>query len=128
MDILTGNKVCKQEEDFSSVWQSSAKLGLIKDDANFLIDGSLGGFNSFSEWDGADRIKFNLIDLKTLTLNLDSQVIAEVVKFDGAGNTSVVGSIEYGSSLQLQLEPGRYGLSFFVEGDLINYLVTGNFQ
>jgi hypothetical protein len=64
----------------------------------------------------------------TFSLALDSQTIAELVRFDVTGNASVVGSIEYGSSLQLQLVPGQYGLSLFVEGDKINYLVTGNFS
>jgi len=62
-----------------------------------------------------------------LNLSLDPQTIAEVVQFDAAGNASVVGSIEYGSTLQLELAPGRYGLSLFVEGDLINYSVSGQF-
>jgi hypothetical protein len=60
-----------------------------------------------------------------LNLSLDPQTIAEVVRFDSAGNASVVGSIEYGSSLQLELAPGRYGLSLFVEGDQIDYLIAG---
>jgi hypothetical protein len=29
--------------------------------------------------------------------------------------------------LQLQLAPGWYGLSLFVEGDLVNYQVQGQF-
>jgi hypothetical protein len=128
MDILTGEKLYKQEEDFSSVWRCSPKLGLVKDDSDFLLNGSLGSSDSLGEWDSVDRLRFKVTDLTTLTLNLDSQVIAEVVKFDSAGNTSVVGSIEYGSLLQLELTPGRYGLSFFVEGDSINYSVAGNFQ
>jgi hypothetical protein len=41
-----------------------------------------------------------------LNLSLDPQTIAEVVQFDATGNISVVGSIEYGSRLQLQLAPG----------------------
>jgi hypothetical protein len=41
-----------------------------------------------------------------LNLSLDPQTIAEVVQFDATGNISVVGSIEYGSTLQLQLAPG----------------------
>jgi hypothetical protein len=63
----------------------------------------------------------------TLNLNLDPQTIAEVVQFDSAGKASVVGSIEYGSSLQLELAPGPYGLSLFVEGDRIDYSITGQF-
>ena len=49
------------------------------------------------------------------------------MKFDSAGNASVVGLIEYGSSLQLELAPGRYGLSLFAEGDLVNYQIQGQF-
>jgi hypothetical protein len=67
------------------------------------------------------------LEASTLNLNLDPQTIVEVVRFDSAGNASVVGAIEYGSNLQLQLEPGRYGLSLFVEGDLISYSVSGQF-
>jgi hypothetical protein len=93
-----------------------------------LLSGQLGGINSKGEWDSSDRIKFNLLQPLTLNLNLDPHIITEVVRFDDAGNASVVGSIEYGSSLQLQLAPGRYGLSLFVEGDLISYSVGGSFQ
>jgi hypothetical protein len=48
------------------------------------------------------------------------------VQFD-RGNASVVGTIEYGAQLQLQLAPGCYGLSLFVEGDRIDYLIAGQF-
>jgi hypothetical protein len=75
----------------------------------------------------ASRIKFNLLEASTLNLNLDPQTIVEVVKFDSAGNVSVVGSIEYEWQLQLQLAPGCYGLSLFVEGDQIYYSIAGQF-
>jgi hypothetical protein len=62
-----------------------------------------------------------------LNLSVDPQTIAEVIRFDSAGNASVVGLIEYGSTLQLELAPGRYGLSLFVEGDPIDYSIADQF-
>jgi len=128
MDILTGNRRSIQKKDFSSNWNLAPRLGKVEAADDFLINGQLGGTNRQDKWDSSDQIKFSLLQPLALNLNLDSQTIAEVVQFDSAGNASVVGSIEYGSSLQLQLEPGRYGLSFFVEGDLINYSATGQFS
>ena len=87
----------------------------------------MGGTHRQGKWDSSDRIKFSLLQPLTLNLTLDPQIIAEVVQFDSAGNASVVSSIEYGSSLQLELAPGRYGLSLFVEGDRINYSMSGQF-
>jgi len=128
MDILIGNGRSIQKKDFSSDWNLAPKLGKVEAGDDFLLNGSLGETNRRGVWDSSDQIKFSLLEVSTLNLNLDPQIIVEVVKFDSAGNASVVGSIEYGSSLQLQLEPGRYGLSFFVEGDLINYSVAGQFS
>ena len=127
MDILTGNRRSIARKDFSSDWDNSPKLGKVETGDNFLLNGSLGGTNRRSIWDSSDRIKFSLLEVSTLNLNLDPQTIVEVVKFDSAGNASVVGSIEYGSTLQLQLAPGRYGLSLFVEGDRISYSMSGQF-
>ena len=127
MDILTGNGRSIARNDFSSDWDKSPKLGKVEAVEDFLLNGSLGGTNRRSIWDSSDRIKFSLLQPLALNLNLDPQTIAEVVRFDSAGNASVVGSIEYGSSLQLELAPGRYGLSLFVEGDLVNYQVQGQF-
>ena len=127
MDILTGNGRAIAKKDFSSDWGNSPKLGKVKAGDDFLLNGSLGGTNRRSIWDSSDRIKFSLLEVSTLNLNLDPQTIVEVVKFDSANNASVVSSIEYGSSLQVQLAPGNYGLSLFVEGDLINYSVSGQF-
>jgi hypothetical protein len=127
MDILIGNGRSTARKDFSSDWDNSPKLGKVEAGDDFLLNGSLGGTNRRSIWDSSDRIKFSLLEVSTLNLNLDPQTIVEVVKFDSAGNASVVGGIEYGSSLQLQLAPGNYGLSLFVEGDLINYSVSGQF-
>jgi len=127
MDILIGNGRSTARKDFSSDWDNSPKLGKVETGDDFLLNGSLGGTNRRSIWDSNDRIKFSLLQPLALNLNLDSQTIAEVVRFDSAGNASVVGSIEYGSTLQLQLAPGRYGLSLFVEGDGINYSVSGQF-
>jgi hypothetical protein len=127
MDILTGNGRARAKKDFSSEWNLTPRLGKVEVTDDFLINGQLGGTNRQSKWDSVDRIRFNLMQPLTLNLNLDPQTIAEVVQFDATGNTSVVGSIEYGSTLQLQLAPGRYGLSLFVEGDGINYSMSGQF-
>ena len=127
MDILIGNGRSTTRKDFSSDWDNSPKLGKVEAEDDFLLNGSLGETNRRGVWDSSDRIKFSLLEVSTLNLNLDPQTIVEVVKFDSAGNASVVGSIEYGSTLQLQLAPGRYGLSLFVEGDRINYSMSGQF-
>jgi hypothetical protein len=127
MDILTGNGRLIQKKDFSSDWNLVPKLGKAKAGDDFLLNGSLGETNRRGVWDSSDRIKFSLLEVSTLNLNLDPQTIVEVVRFDSAGNASVVGAIEYGLTLQLQLAPGRYGLSLFVEGDSINYSVAGQF-
>jgi len=127
MDILIGNGRSIARQDFSSDWDKSPKLGKVEAGDDFLLNGSLGETNRRSIWDSSDRIKFNSLQPLALNLSLDPQTIAEVVQFDATGNISVVGSIEYGSTLQLQLAPGRYGLSLFVEGDLVNYQVQGQF-
>ncbi|MEG4293233.1 hypothetical protein Q5692_31710 [Microcoleus sp. C2C3] len=127
MDILTGNGRSIARNDFSSDWDNSPKLGKVKAGDDFLLNGSLGETNRRGVWDSSDRIKFSLLEVSTLNLNLDPQTIAEVVQFDSAGNASVIGSIEYGSTLQLQLAAGRYGLSLFVEGDRIDYSIAGQF-
>ena len=127
MDILIGNGRSIARNDFSSNWDNSPKLGKVEVGDDFLLSGSLGGTNRRSIWDSSDRIKFSLLQPLALNLSLDPQTIAEVVRFDSAGNALVVGSIEYGSTLQLQLAPGRYGLSLFVEGDRISYSMSGQF-
>jgi|SRR6476620_7379530 len=128
MDILTGNGRSIARNDFSSDWGNSPKLGKVEAGDDFLLNGSLGGTNRRDIWDSSDRIKFSLLKTSTLNLSLDSQTIVELVRFDSADNASVVGSIEYGSTLQFQLEPGQYGLSLFAEGDRISYSVAGKFQ
>jgi len=127
MDILIGNGRSTTRKDFSSDWDNSPKLGKVEAEDDFLLNGSLGETNRRGVWDSSDQIKFSLLEVSTLNLSLDPQTIVEVVQFDSAGNVSVVGGVEYGSSLQLQLTPGNYGLSLFVEGDLINYSVSGQF-
>jgi len=102
-------------------------LGKVEAADDFLINGQLGGTNRPGKLDSSERIKVSLLQPLVLNLSLDPQTIAEVVRFDCAGNASVVSSIEYGTNLQIQLEPGRYGLSLFVEGDLISYSVSGQF-
>ena len=127
MDILTGNGRLIARNDFSNDWDNSPKLGKVETGDDFLLNGSLGETNRRGVWDSSDRIRFNLLEASTINLNLDPQTIVELVKFDSAGNASVVGGVEYSSSLQLQLAPGRYGLSLFVEGDRINYSMSGQF-
>lgn len=127
MDSLTnfnGKEI--NRKDFPSNWSKAPNLGRANDESNFIINGELGGIVC-NDWDSVDRFRFVVMQPLTLTLNLDSQTISEIVSFDSAGNASVVGGVEYGSSLQLQLAPGRYGLSLFVEGDLVNYQVQGQF-
>jgi hypothetical protein len=105
MDILTGNGRAIARNDFSSDWDNSPKLGKVEAGDDFLLNGSLGVTNRRGVWDSSDRIKFSLLEVSTLYLDLDPQTIVEVVQFD-RGNASVVGTIEYGSQLQLQLAPG----------------------
>ena len=102
-------------------------MGKVEAADDFLINGQLGGTNRQGKWDSSDRIKFSLLQPLALNLSFDPQTIAEVVQFDSAGNALVVGSIEYGTQLQLQLAPGCYGLSLFVEGDQIDYSIAGQF-
>ena len=127
MDILIGNGRSTARKDFSSDWDKSPKLGKVEAGDDFLLNGSLGGTNRRSIWDSSDRIKFSLLQPLALNLSVDPQTIAEVIRFDSAGNASVVGLIEYGSTLQLELAPGRYGLSLFVEGDPIDYSIADQF-
>jgi len=128
MDILTGNGRTIARKDFSSDWNLAPKLGKVKAADDFLLSGNLGDTNRRGKWDSSDRIKFSLLQPLALNLNLDSQIIAEVVRFDAAGSAFVVGTIEYGNNLQLQLAPGQYGLSLFVEGDRIDYSIAGQFS
>jgi len=100
MDILIGNGRSIQKKDFSSDWNLAPKLGKVEAADDFLINGQLGGTNRQGKWDSSDRIKFSLVQPLTLNLNLEPQTIAEVVQFDVSGNASVVGGVEYGSSLR----------------------------
>jgi len=94
MDILIGNGRSIQKKDFSSEWNIASRLGKVEAANDFLINGQLGGTNRQGKWDSSDRIKFSLLQPLALNLSLDPQNIAEVVRFDSAGNASVVGSIE----------------------------------
>ena len=128
MDILTnfsGEQI--RRKDFADDWSKAPRLGKAKIYDDFIWSGTLGGTDLRGNWDSSDRLTFVVLRPLTLSLDLDSKIITEAVKFDVAGNASVVGSIEYGDRLQLQLAPGRYGLSLFVEGDLVNYEVKGKF-
>lgn len=134
MDILTGDEraITKNgraitKKDFSNDGDLVPTLGKVEATDEFLINGQLGGDDPQGEWHSVDRIRFNLMQPLTLNLSLDPQTITEVVQFDSAGKASVVGSIEYGPSLQLKLAPGQYELSLFVEGGQIDYSIAGQF-
>ena len=101
-------------------------MGKARSGTDFAVDALLGGTDRWGNWDSVDRLKFSLNRPVKLDLNTDSKVITELVKFTN-GTPSVVGSIQYGNRLVLDLTPGNYGLSFFVEGDLISYQVSGTF-
>lgn len=126
-DIITGLNDRQQLLcDLGNNWQRAFNLGKAGSGQDFAVNASLGGTDRWGNWDSADRLKFSLNRPAKLTLNTDSKVITELVKFN-KGTASVVGSIQYGDRLVLDLTPGNYGLSFFVEGDLINYQVSGTF-
>lgn len=126
-DIITGlNGKQYQRRDLGNDWQRAFNLGKADSGEDFAVDALLGGTDPQGNWDSVDRLKFSLKDNLHLELNTDSKVITELVRFD-KGIASVVGSVEYGDRLSLDLAPGNYGLSFFVEGDLISYQVSGTF-
>lgn len=126
-DIITGlNGRQDQRHDLGNDWQRAFNLGKADSGEDFAVDALLGGTYRRGNWDSVDRLKFSLKDNLHLELNTDSKVITELVKFTN-GIASVVGSVEYGDHLTLDLTPGDYGLSFFVEGDLISYQVSGTF-
>jgi hypothetical protein len=135
MDILTADEraITKNgqaitKKDFSSDGDLVPTLGKVEATDEFWINGQLGGDDPQGEWHSCDEIRFDLMQPLTLDLSLDPQTITEVVQFDSAGNASVVGSIDYGSSLQLKLTPGQYELCLFVEGGQIDYLIAGQFS
>jgi hypothetical protein len=126
-DIITGlNGRQYQRRDLGNDWQRAFNLGKADSGENFAVDALLGGTDRRGNWDSVDRLKFSLKDNLHLELNTDPKVITELVRFEN-GTPSVVGSVEYGDSLSLDLAPGDYGLSFFVEGDLTSYQVSGTF-
>lgn len=127
-DIITGfHDEQYQRDDLSGDWDKTINLGSAKKGKDFAVNAFLGGTNQKGDWDSVDRLKFNLNSNLHLELSTDKYVITELVKFEN-GTTSVVGSVEYGDRLSLDLTPGKYGLSFFVEGDLITYQVSGEFS
>jgi hypothetical protein len=127
MDILMGNGRSIQIKDFKGDYNLAPNLGKFEAGDDFLINGLLGECDPQDEWHSVDRIRFSLLQPLVLNLSLGSNTITEVVRLDSAGKASVVGSIEYGTELQLQLAPGCYGLSLFVEGGDIDYVITGHF-
>lgn len=127
-DFLTGlNNQCYYQNDLSNNWKKAVNLGTASRGKRFKVNADLGGTNSKDIYDSVDRLKFGVNKTIHLELKTDPKVITELVRFD-RGQATVVGSIEYGSNLSLNLSPGHYGLSFFVEGDLINYHVNAQFS
>ncbi|GFE69377.1 hypothetical protein [Chroococcus sp. FPU101] len=127
-DFLTGlNNHIYQQDDLSNNWRKAINLGTARTGKQFSINGFLGGVNRRDIYDSVDRLQFNVNRNLHLELDTDPSVITELVRFE-RGQAFVVDSIEYGESLSLNLSPGRYGLSFFVEGDLINYHVNAQFS
>lgn len=127
-DFLTGlNQQTYYQDDLSHHWNAANHIGTARTGNKFRANANLGGTNAKGVYDSVDRLKFNLNRSLHLELKTDPKVITELVKFE-KGQAFVVGSIEYGERLSLNLSPGRYGLSFFVEGDLINYQVSAEFS
>jgi hypothetical protein len=127
-DIITGlDGEIYSRRDLSREWGGAINLGKAKTGKSFAVDGYLGETNRRGVWDSADRMKFKTSENLHLELTIDPNVITELVRFDRKGVATVVGSVEYGDRLSLNLTPGRYGLSFFVEGDLISYQVNASF-
>ena len=122
MDILTGETETILRNDFSNNWNSAPKV----EASDFLINGVLGETIG-KRWDSVDRLIFNLTESRTLNLTMSDGLITELVRFDNLGNVTVVGSSEYGNFLSSDLTAGNYGLSFFTEGDRINYSVGADF-
>jgi hypothetical protein len=126
-DIITGLKgKIEYSDDLSGDWNETIDLGKAKAGQNFAINGELGGIDGLENWDSADRLLFRTSRSIRFELTTDPRVITELVRFDN-GVASVVGSVEYGNKLSLNLTPGRYGLSFFVEGDVITYQASASF-
>lgn len=127
-DFLTGlNNHVYQQDDLSNNWRKAINLGIARTGKQFRVNAFLGGTNQKEVYDSVDRLKFGVNKSLHLELDTDPNVITELVRFEN-GQAFVVDSIEYGSRLLLNLSPGHYGLSFFVEGDLINYHVNAQFS
>ncbi|REJ45469.1 MAG: hypothetical protein DWQ51_22630 [Microcystis wesenbergii TW10] len=143
-DIITGmDGRIYARRDLSREWGGAIDLGTARTGKSFGVDGHLGETNPLGVWDSVDRLRFRTSRNLRLELATDPfdvaqgkpKVITELVRFDSKGVATVVGSVEYGGSealalpvrLSLNLTPGRYGLSFFVEGDLISYQVNASF-
>ncbi|MFM7439854.1 MAG: hypothetical protein ACKO2V_14855, partial [Snowella sp.] len=92
-DIITGLNDRQQLLcDLGNNWQRAFNLGKAGSGQDFAVNASLGGTDRWGNWDSADRLKFSLNRPAKLTLNTDSKVITELVKFN-KGTASVVGSI-----------------------------------
>jgi len=127
-DIITGmDGEIYARLDLSREWGGAIDLGTARTGKSFWVDGHLGETNCRGVWDSVDRLRFRTSRNLRLELATDPKVITELVRLDSKGVATVVGSVEYGARLSLNLTPGRYGLSFFVEGDLISYQVNASF-
>ena len=128
-DIITGmDGEIYARLDLSREWGGAIDLGTARTGKSFGVDGHLGETNCRGVWDSVDRLRFRTSRNLRLELATDPKVITELVRFDSKGVATVVGSVEYGARLSLNLTPGRYGLSLFVEGDLISYQVNASFS
>jgi hypothetical protein len=127
-DIITGmDGEIYARRDLSREWGGAIDLGTARTGKSFEVDGHLGETNRCGVWDSVDRLRFRTSRNLRLELATDPNVITELVRFDSKGVATVVGSVQYSYRLSLNLTPGRYGLSFFVEGDLISYQVNASF-
>lgn len=127
-DFLTGlNHQHYYQNDLSDNWKKAVNLGTARTGKKFKVNAYLGGTNEKETYDSVDRLKFRVNQSIHLEIDTDPKVITELVKFE-KNQAVVVGSIEYGNKLSLNLSPGHYGLSFCVEGDLINYHANAHFS
>jgi hypothetical protein len=127
-DIITGlNGETITRRDLGSNWNRAFNLGRADAREDFSINGYLGNTNAKGVWDSVDRLRFSTNTNLHFELKADPNTITELVKFDSQGTATVIASIEYGDFLAVDLSPGKYGLSFFVEGDLSSYQVSAQF-
>jgi hypothetical protein len=112
--------------DLSRDWDKAYSFGRATANRSFSVNGWLGHTDYKGVWDSCDRVKFSLSKSLHVDIDTDPHVITELVKFNN-GVASVVSSVEYGDFLNVDLTPGDYGLSTFVEGDAIAYSLSATF-